>query len=154
MALLPDNAPPPQKSPFKNPYLYTAIILVGVAAYIAFIFFTRHESNRAFERRNAEKAAARRRADDQAAIDQLGGSDLAIRSFYATPATVSRGESTQLCYDVANAKTVTLDPPVADVWPSHYRCFDVAPKKTSTYKLTIADASGKSTSQSIEVRVQ
>jgi hypothetical protein len=146
--------PPPQKSPFKSPYLYTFIIFVAAAAYVLFVLVTRHEANRAFERRNAEKAAERRHADDQAAIEQLGGSELAIRAFYATPAAVHRGQSAQLCYDVANAKTVILDPPAGNVWPSHNRCLDISPKRTTTYTLTIADASGKSTSQSVEVRVQ
>jgi hypothetical protein len=158
MALLSDSGastpPPPQKSPFKNPYLYTLIIFIAVAAYIVFVLVTRHESNRAFERRNAEKAAERRRADDRAAIDQLGGSELAIRAFYVTPTVVRRGQTAQLCYDVANAKTVTLDPPAGNVWPSHYRCLDISPQKTTTYTLIIADATGKSASQSIEVRVQ
>jgi hypothetical protein len=150
----PSAPPPPQKSPFKKPYLYTFIIFVVAAAYIVFVFLARHESNRAFERRNMQKAAARQRADDQAAIDQFGGSQLAILAFYATPAAFRRGQSAQLCYDVANAKTVTLDPPAGNVWPSHNRCLDIAPKKTTTYTLTIADATGKSTSQSIEVFVQ
>ena len=127
---------------------------MAVAAYIVFVFVGRHESNRAFERRNAERATERQRADDQAAIEQFGGSELAIRAFYAVPAVVRRGQSAQLCYDVANAKTVTLDPPTGNVWPSHSRCVDISPKKTTTYTLTIADATGKSTSQTVEVRVQ
>jgi hypothetical protein len=150
------SAPPtPHRSPFKNPYLYTALALVAAAVYLVFVFLVRHESNRAFEHRNAEKATARQRADDQAAVEQMGGSQLAILAFYAIPASIGRGQSAQLCYDVANAKTVTLEPPAAgDVWPSHSRCVDVKPRKTTTYTLTVADASGKSTSQTAEVRVQ
>ena len=144
---------PPPKSPLKKPLLYSSIIAIVIAGYVAFTLFSRWESTRTIEKRDAVKAAEERRADDQAAIEQLGGSDLAIRSLYISPAVVHRGEKAQLCYDVANAKTVTLDPPAGDVWPSHYRCLDVSPAKTTTYKLTITDAKGQSTSQTVELKV-
>ena len=149
-----DTQTPPRKSIFKNPYLYSAIVFVVALIYVAFLFVSRNESNRDFERRNAEKATEQRRADDRAAIEQLGGSEFAIRALYVSPATIHRGESAQLCYDVANAKTVTLDPPAGQVWPSHSRCLNLSPRKTTTYTLTIADASGKSISQSVQLRVR
>ena len=154
--LLPANSnpPPPRKPFFKNPYLYSGLLLLAVAAYVGFILVSRRESNRAFERRNAEKAAEQRRADDQAAIEQLGGSELAIRALYVSPAIVHGGEKVQLCYDVANAKAVTLDPPVGEVWPSHSRCLDLSPRKTTTYTLTITDAAGHSVSQSVQLQVR
>jgi len=145
---------PLQKSFFKNPYLYSAIALVVVLAYVAFLFVSRRVSNRAFEERSAEKAAEQRRADDRAAVEQLGGSELAVRALYVSPAIIHRGQSAQLCYDVANAKTVTLDPPEGQVWPSHTRCLDLSPRKTTTYTLTISDASGKSISQFVELQVR
>jgi hypothetical protein len=145
---------PPQKSALKNPYLYSGIIFLGVVAYIAYILISRHESNSAYNRRAAEKAAEQQRAEDRTVIEQLGGSDLAIRTFYASPKSIHHGEKAQLCYDVDNAKTVTLDPPVAEVWPSHTRCFDVTPKRTTSYTLTIADSSGKTASQSVQLDVR
>jgi len=148
-----DTQAPPPKSPLKNPYLYSGIILAGGLVYVAFLFLTRYETNREFERRNAKQAAQEQQSSDQVAIDQLGGTELVIRSFYATPTAIQRGGSAQLCYDVGNAKAVTLDPPAGDVWPSHNRCLDVSPKKTTTYTLTIADASGKSASQSVQLEV-
>jgi hypothetical protein len=148
------NSQPPQKSFFKNPYLYSAILLLAVAVYVGFILFSRYESNRAFKERNAEKAAEQQRADDRAAIEQLGGSELAIRALYVAPAIVHRGEKAQLCYDVANAKAVTLDPPAGEVWPSHSRCLDLSPRKTTTYTLTITDAAGHSVSQSVQLQVR
>lgn len=145
---------PPQKSFFKNPYLYSSIALVLTLAYVIFLFLSRHESTREFERRNAEKAAEQQRADDRAAIEQLGGSELAIHALYVSPALIRRGESAQLCYDVANAKTVALDPPAGQVWPSHNRCLALSPVKTTTYTLTISDASGKSAFQSVQLQVR
>ncbi len=128
-------------------------MLVCVAIYVGFVLLTRYESNRDFERRDAAQKAEQRREEDRRAVEQLGGSDLAIRSLYVSPPQIHRGEKAQLCYDVANAKTVTLDPPEGEVWPSHSRCVDLTPKKTTTYTLTIADTSGKTATQSVELQV-
>jgi hypothetical protein len=150
MADLPSQ---PVKPIFKRPFLYSILMALAIALYIGFVFFTRWESNRTIEKRNEVKAAEERRANDLAAIQELGGSELAIRSLYLSPAAMYTGESSQLCYDVANAKSVTLDPPVAEVWPSHSRCIDVSPKKTTKYTLTITDAKGQSASRSVELKV-
>jgi hypothetical protein len=147
------NPNAPQKSPLKNPYLYSSMAILAVVAYIAYVLITRYESNRTFERRSVEKATEQRREDDRTAIEQLGGSELTIRGLYLSPASIRRGETAQLCYDVANAKTVTLDPPEGEVWPSHSRCVNLSPKKTTTYTLTIADASGQKVAQSVELKV-
>jgi hypothetical protein len=144
---------PPSNPILKNPYLYSAIGFLCVLAYVSYLLVSRYESNRSYERHNAEKAVEKQREDDRAAIEQLGASELAIRALYVSPAEVRHGETAQLCYDVANAKTVTLDPPAGAVWPSHNRCVDLSPKKTTTYTLTIVDASGKSTSQTVELKV-
>jgi hypothetical protein len=141
------------KSPWKNPFVYSGAVLVCVAIYVGFVLLTRYESNREFERRDAWQKAEQRREDDRRAVEQLGGSELAIRSIYVSPGLIHRGEKAQLCYDVANAKSVTLDPPEGEVWPSHSRCVDLAPKKTTTYTLTITDASGKTATQSVELQV-
>jgi hypothetical protein len=144
----------PQKSLLKNPYIYSSIVILAVVVYVAYVLVTRYESNRDFERRNVEKASEQRREDDRKAIEQLGGSELGIRGVSLSPASIRRGETAQLCYDVANAKTVTLDPPEAEVWPSHSRCVNLSPKKSTTYTLTIADASGQKLSQSIDLQVR
>jgi hypothetical protein len=149
-----DTQTPSQKSLFKSPYLYSAIVFVLAISYVVFLLVSRRESSRDIERRKAEKAAEQRRADDRAAVEQLGGSELAIRSLYLSPQIITLGESSQLCYDVANAKSVILDPPEGSVWPSHSRCLFLSPKKTTTYTLTIADAAGKSLSQSVELLVR
>jgi hypothetical protein len=125
-----------QKSPLKNPYLYSSIVILAVVAYVAYVLIRRFESNRAFERRTEEKASEQR------------------RDLYISPASVHRGETAQLCYDVANAKTVTLDPPEGEVWPSHSRCVNLSPKKTTTYTLTVADTTGQKVSQSVELKVR
>ena len=156
MITLPPNSDvsPPRKSHLKKRYVYSGLLVAVFACYVTYIFFSRYEANNAFERRNAEETSERRRRDDHTAIKQLGGSDLAIRALYASPSVIHRGESAELCYDVANAKTVTLDPPEGSVWPSHTRCLKLSPKKTTTYTLTITDVSGKTASESVELKVR
>lgn len=151
MTLAPDPSP---ASGFKSRTLITFAVFAIAAAYAIFVVASRYESNRALERRAAQQAAEKRNADDRAAIDQLGGSELAIRALYASPSIIHPGQSAQLCYDVSNAKTVSLDPPAGEVWPSHYRCLDVSPKKTTTYTLTIAGPSGAPISSSVKVTVR
>ena len=147
-------SPPVRKSQFGNPFFYSGLLLFFVAVFVSYVMLERYLSKRAFEDRMAREEAAKRLEDDRHAIEQLGGSELAIRGLYLSPSTIHPGQSAQLCYDVANAKTVTLDPPVAEVWPSHSRCIDLKLKKSTTFTLTIADASGKSLSQSVQLKVQ
>ena len=150
------NTTPPaaRKRPWKNPFFYSGILLAALALYVAFVLVTRYESTRDFERRDAEQKARKQRAEDRLAIEQLGGSELAIRSLYVSPSVIHRGEKAQLCYDVANAKTVALDPPQGEVWPSHSRCVDLSPIKTTVYTLSITDARGKTAAQTVELEVR
>lgn len=130
------------------------MLILFVAAFVFYTMLERYLSKRAFEDRHARQQAAKQLADDRAAIQQLGGSELGIRSLYLSPSLIHPGQSAQLCYDVANAKSVTLDPPVAEVWPSHSRCIDIKEKKPTTFTLTITDATGKTISQSVDLKVQ
>ncbi len=146
---------PPQKSPLKNPFLYSSLALLVVALYVGYIMLSRHESLRDSENHAAAQLAEKRRVDDREAIEQLGGSELSIRALYLSPEVIIRGQSSQLCYDVSNAKTVTprsscrrsLAPPTP-------ACIDLKPTKTTTYTLTITSAAGQAASQSIELKVK
>lgn len=147
--------PDPQKeSAFKNPFLYSWTVLGVVALVVCLILFSRWKENRDIERRTREVQTEQQREQDRLALEHLGGKELAIQNFYAIPGVVRRGESVQLCYGVANAKTVRLEPQASPVWPSYSRCVDVTPSKTTTYTLTIADAAGNTKSQSLEVKVR
>src|SRR5215472_184791 len=50
------------------------------------------------------------------------GSDVKILQFFAREGTVSEGERTVLCYGVLNAKSVRMEPPVANLYPALNRC--------------------------------
>ena len=145
---------PPRKSLLKNPVFYSQSVLVIAAVIVVWIFFFRWWQNRSFEFRTRQAAAEKQREDDRAALEQMGGKELAIQTFYALPGEVRRGESIQLCYGAANAKSVKLEPQPNLVWPSYARCVDVSPPKTTTYTLTVADASGNTKSQSLTVTVR
>jgi hypothetical protein len=142
-----------EKSLFKNPLVYTTLIVASVLIYVGWIVLSRWHENRSIEQRAAVEHTEKQREQDRIAIEQLGGKDLAIQMFYASPATIRRGETTKLCYGVANAKNVTLEPQTSPVWPSHSNCVDVAPKKDTTYTLAIDDGAGHFQSQSFTVRV-
>ena len=144
---------PPAKSALKNPLLYSSV-LVGIAVLVvSWILFSRWQENRLIERRAREEDSRKQLENDRIALEQLGGKDLAIQSFYASPGVIHKGESLQLCYGVANAKTVKLEPQQNAVWPSHARCVSVSPQKTTRYTLTISDAAGNVQTQSLQVKV-
>jgi hypothetical protein len=141
------------KSVFKNPLLFSSIALGVAALAVAWILLSRWQENRRIDRTSAQEKTQKQLENDRAALEQFGGKELAIQSFYATPGVVHRGESTQLCYGVANAKTVKLEPQPNPVWPSYSRCVDVSPKKDTVYTLTVTDAEGNTKSQTVEVKV-
>jgi heme exporter protein D len=144
---------PQKKSAFKNPFLYSWAVLAVAALAVSGILFSRWLENRTFERRAREERTQKQQEQDRATLEQMGGKELAIQNFYATPGTIRGGETVQLCYGVANAKTVTLEPQSNPVWPSYARCVDVTPTKSTTYRLTIADTAGNTKTQTLEVIV-
>lgn len=144
---------PPQKSIWKNPLIYTTAAVLFVALYVGWIVFSRWNENRSIEQRARDAATQKRREQDRATVEQMGGSQLEIQSFYGNT-TIHRGETAQLCYGVANAKKVTLEPQSSPVWPSYSRCVDVKPTITTTYILSASDDAGHSVSQTFTVKVQ
>jgi hypothetical protein len=148
------QAPPKTKTAFKNPLLYSSL-LVGIAILVvAWILFARWQENLSIERRSREEKSRKQLENDRIALEQLGGKELAIQSFYASPGAIHKGDSVQLCYGVANAKTVKLEPQPNAVWPSYARCVSVSPAKSTTYTLTISDVSGNTKTQSLQVKVE
>ena len=142
-----------KKSILKNPFLYSRAVLAIVALAVVWILASRWLENRNFEKRAAQERTQKQQEQDRAALEQMGGKELAIQNFYASPGMIRRGETAQLCYGVANAKTVKLEPQSNPVWPSYSRCVEVTPTKSTTYTLTIADADGNTRTQTLEVKV-
>lgn len=139
------------RSPFRAILPYTTVALIIVALYVAWTFYSRHESNiraqQAIEDQKAEK--------NKQVVDQIYGSgEIQFTTFGADAGVLRRGESTELCYGVVNAKTVKLDPPVEQAKPSYHHCLEISPKTTTTYTITAQDAKGNSKSESITVQVK
>ncbi len=147
---------PEQKAPrtLRNMWLGFGVLAAIIVAYTAFVFWSRWQENQDIA---AKEAAAKSAADRDAAaksFEVLGGSEFKIIGFYAMPGKIQRGDTTDICYGVSNAKSVTIDPPIGDLRPSVDRCTQVAPKKTTTYTFTADDGKGniKTAQLTIEVR--
>jgi len=137
-------------SGFRNPLLYTSIVLVAAIAYAGWVLISRRQEARVLERR----AKQQERAEAARTFEMLGGGNFEILNFYAVPGIIRRGDSAQLCYGVSNARTVHLEPQTSEVWPSQSRCVEVAPKKDTTYTLTAEDGHGNSRTSSLTVQVR
>lgn len=128
----------------------SAVVFLLALSYVGWVFWSRANENKVIE----ERIAAQRRAQDEATVESMGGNRFEILAFYANPAVISRGDSTDLCYSVSNAKSVTLEPQSSKVWPSYEHCVSVSPHKTTTYMLTATDAAAHTKSAEVTVEVQ
>jgi hypothetical protein len=142
------------KSILKNPLLYSSAVLAVASLSVAFVVISRWQDSRNIDRKAAQELAEKQHEQDRMAVEQLGGKEFQILSFYASPTVIRRGQTAQLCYGVANAKSVRLQPETPPVWPSVAHCVDVSPTKSITYTLTIEDGAGKTRSQDVEVKVR
>jgi hypothetical protein len=122
------------------------VVVAAALLYLDWTFADRYRSNREFERARARQMAPRLPPDY--------GSAVKILQFYASPEVLNKGERAILCYGVANASAVRLEPEVESVWPSPSRCFYVAPQKDTRYTLTAEGAGGKSATESFQIRVK
>ena len=145
---------PPNPNPARKLWLYSSPILLIVVVYVSWIMLSRWQENKQLEERAAEQARAHEKLEAQQTVESLGGDRFDILSFYVSPGAIHRGDSAQLCYGVSNAKSVALDPPVAEMWPSASRCFDITPTKTTSYTLTATDAQGNKKTVALELKVE
>ena len=129
---------------------FTTAAVVITALYVGWIFYSRRDANR--EAQRAQRDA--RVQDAQKVLEAYGGDKVTVLSLSAGQGVIHRGDTTQLCYGVSNAKKVTMSPAVGDLWPSMYRCVDVSPKANTTYTLTASDGQGHSDSKSLQIRVE
>jgi hypothetical protein len=127
-----------------------AIILL----YTAYTFWSRWQENQDLAAKQKAAQAAEQREDAQKTYDTLGGSEFKILSFYASPGVIHRGDTVEMCYGTSNAKSVKLDPPEANVWPSNERCVQVSPTKTTTYTLTADDGKGATKTAQLTIQVK
>ena len=119
--------------------------LLVVLAYVGWgSLYSRlwHQHSEIYQEVKTEQA---QKEQKQAAdtVESLGGSEFKIISFYATPGLIHPGEEVTMRYGASDrAKSVSIDPPVGNVWPSVNRCFQINPKKTTKYVFTADDGKG------------
>lgn len=77
-----------------------------------------------------------------------------ILHFYGMPGEVARGERVSICYGVANARSVRLEPPLEPIQPHWNRCLVATPTQTTTYTLTAEGQDGRQTSVSFTIQVR
>lgn len=129
---------------------YTTVLLIIVAGYVAWIFYSRHQSAKEAE----ERVAAEKAAQNKKIVDQVFGSgEVKLLNFSISPIRLKSGETAHVCYGVSNAVSVTIEPHVEDTKPSYHHCFDIEPRKTTTYKLTAKDQAGHVQTGSLTVTV-
>ncbi len=129
--------------------LTSILLLVGVA-YVGWIFYSRAQ-----EAKKAQQAAAAKEEQRLRSTTDLvfGTGEVKILTFGLEPAHPRRGETINMCYGVANAVSVSLEPEFKDAKPSYNHCLQVAPVKDTTYTLTAKDAKGHTVSESLTVHV-
>jgi hypothetical protein len=129
---------------------FSAAALV-LLIYVGWIFYSRWHENSEINQEVKTEHAQKEKQQAADTVETLGGEEFKIISFYASPGEIHRGEDVTMCYGTSNAKSVSIDPPVGDVWPSVNRCFQVAPKKTTKYTFTADD--GKENKKTAELTI-
>src|SRR5438874_10785195 len=87
---------------------FTSIACILALLYVGWTFFHRWDQNRRAEHAaEAEKISA-----DRKITDMYGSGNLKILSFYASPSVLTRGQRALICYGVANATAVRIEPGV------------------------------------------
>ena len=125
------------------------IVVAFACVYLGLVYYSRKSRNQDLIQDREERKAS----EDRAIVDAYGGESLTILNFYANPATISRGETTQLCYSTPNAESARIEPPVKNVWPSLSRCVDVSPTSDTVYTLIVEDDSGNTATANTTVEV-
>lgn len=127
----------------------TTVLLLAAVAYDGWLFYSRWRAARATE----QTIQARKIDADRRTIDMLGGGQLKILNFYASPSSLRPGQHANLCYGVYGATSVKLEPAVEDLHPAVAYCMQVSPSRTTDYQLIATDEAGHTASQKILVRV-
>ena len=149
--MLNTNGEPKQRSGLRAVLPYTTIAVILAGLYVAWTFYSRNQENRAAaDAIEAKKAEERKRV-----VDQIYGSgEVNFTTFGVDTGVLKRGETTELCYGVVNAKNVKIEPAVGETKPSYRHCAEIRPTKTTTYTITADDGAGHSKSASLTVTVK
>lgn len=133
----------------RKPFRFTLILVALIIVYFGWVYHSRWSEKETLIERLEEQQSSR----DRPLSDAYGGGKFSILNFYTTFPSIHPGETSQLCYSVAGAESVRLEPPVANVWPSYSRCVEVAPTTDTTYRLIAEDENGNTETAEISIQV-
>jgi hypothetical protein len=128
---------------------------VGVAIaliYLGYVYLARYSADQRYARRTASAQPSEEQKSRFA--ETYGGTAVKILQFYARDGAITDGQSTVICYGVVNARSVRIDPPVADVYPALNRCVDAAPQHDTKYILTAEGKDGKTAAAEFTLAVR
>jgi len=126
------------------------VVSALAAVYLLYVFLARHQATQRWTARQQPPIPAKNSVFE----DAYGGTAVKIVQFYARDGTLTEGSGTVICYGVVNARSVRLDPAIADIWPSINHCLDAAPLAATRYTLTAEGNDGRTVSASFELQVK
>ncbi len=77
-----------------------------------------------------------------------------VMSFSVTPDVVPAHGQAQLCYEVANADRVVIEPNIGERKPATKECVQIMAEQTTTYTLTVFAPNGATTTQTVVLNVE
>ena len=126
-------------------------VAVGiVAVWTVAVLAMRRQAHHQWEEQTRQRQAETNRS----IVERYGGGELKLLTFYANPPVIRAGGKTLLCYGVANAQSVQIEPAVEELKPSISRCVEVRPSRDTEYKLTTTGKGGEQVSASAKVEVR
>jgi hypothetical protein len=132
----------------RQVYLFVQMAAIVVVSYVGLVVVNRKIADR-------QKEQQRQQPDGFAEFERAyGGTALKIVQFYSREGTMFEGSTTVLCYGVANARSVRIEPPVEGVSVSLNRCVEVAPERDTRYTLTAEGNDGHAVSESFVLKVR
>ena len=85
---------------------------------------------------------------------QVTGNPAQILDFKANPATIEPGGKSQLCYEVTNATSASIQPDIGEVETTGSNCRTVSPSQTTPYTLTAIGSDGSRVRKTFTVTVE
>jgi len=77
-----------------------------------------------------------------------------IRLFTTGTPEIQKGQNATICYSLAGAKSVSINPPVQALEPVERYCIVVSPEKTTTYTLTAVAPNGRKETARLTIKVK
>jgi len=94
--------------------------------------------------------------DSWVRVPSVGGPHGPVRilRFYASTGSIVRGDKAQLCYGVANAKSVRISPSLQPLAPVANRCLEIVPERTTHYTILAEGFDGDVVSKVVTLVVE